>query len=423
MNEIFVSDNGGDTFINKGTFHKSPEWRTCLAIDPENSDRIYVTTGNKLVRMDRDTSNYKLTYTAAIHDDIHDINIDESSGIIYASTDGGLYSSSDKGKSWEEKNNGLNVAQCWSVSVTQNGPIKIISGLQDCGTVLYRTDSTGNRGWTTIRGGDGTWTAINPENDSMFFHADGNNKLFMRSTNSGLNWSANLAPAQPSTYSNPFYLNPQNPASVFKCHHDLYKSENYGDKMKKLNPTGNPDSKNTIAAMGIAPSDSNVIYVGYSNPVWESPFENKMFISEDGGNSWKDITKGLLAIENQNITSIAVDVKNPYKVYVGFHGAGAVKVMMSADGGRNSSWKDYSEGLQIKADVNALMFNKTNSVLYAATHRGVWKRADSISQWQICGEGLESVMVSALDIRYKNKKILFAGTHGKGIWQLNLDND
>jgi photosystem II stability/assembly factor-like uncharacterized protein len=400
----------------------SPDWRTALAVQQKDTSRIYFSTGNKLSVALKQGQEYKIISTVnTIHDDLHDLTVDPASSKIYASTDGGLYISSDSGRTWINANSGLNVAECWSVAVSQNGPERILSGLQDCGTILYTTDSSGEYDWYTVRGGDGMETAFDLINPNICYSADGNNNIFSRSNDGGLHWSRNLAVFNESfAYLHPFAMNPYNPSGIFLPYHNLYKSTDRGENFHPLNSSELPDNKESICAISISPSDSNTIYIAYSNPSWNENPKEKIFMTRNGGENWTDISKGLTGVNYQNITSIVADPNDPLHVTVGFRGACKIKAMTSFEGGKNNSWIDISEGLPPEADINSMIYDTgERGLLFVATHRGVWQYDTKSNYWSQTGKGLPSMMISDLDI-CTDTHVLYAGTHGRGIWKLIL---
>jgi len=132
----------------------------------------------------------------------------------------------------------------------------------------------------------------------------------------------------------------------------------------------------SIGAIGIAPSDQNVIYVGTGEPCLRNniTFGNGMYKSTDGGGSWKHI--GLR--DTQHISKVLVDPRNPNIVFVAAvgHASGPNSdrgVFRSEDGGKSWSkvlYKDENTG------AVDLVLDATNSnVLYAVLYqvnRGPW---------------------------------------------------
>lgn len=415
LNEIYRSTDRGETFVKAGTTTKSPEWRSCMVVDHTSADRLHVSSGNKPAVIFYNGNSYKVEFVAqAIHDDLHDLTVDPVNGDLYASTDAGVYRSIDKGKNWVSINNGLNIAECWGISVAQKGPLKILAGLQDCGTILYReTDSVNNR-WTIVRGGDGMDGAIDPADPTILYYNDGNNNIFARSDDGGEKWTKNFTIRnQPANYRRPFALNSQRPATVYTGYRQLFKSHLKGDS---LYPISEKKEEN-IQAFSVAASDSNVICIAYSNPCWNEEIKEKLFLTRDGGVSWNDITAGLNGVKWWNISSVAIDPDDPASVYVGFQGGSPVKLMHSRDFGK--TWRDITHNLPGAADVNCILIDSVADRIFIGTHTTIFEKSISVDKWTITGTGLPVVMVSDMDLRYDTYS-LFAGTHGCGVWKIQL---
>lgn len=102
-----------------------------------------------------------------VHSDAHDVLYHPTnSNIVYVASDGGIHRSDDGGSNWYSANGGYQTAQFYNgTSTSQNDPDFFIGGLQDNGTIRWNGDLT----WTRVFGGDGSWTAIDPDNDNTFF--------------------------------------------------------------------------------------------------------------------------------------------------------------------------------------------------------------------------------------------------------------
>src|SRR4029078_6480632 len=90
-----------------------------------------------------------------------------------------------------------------------------------------------------------------------------------------------------------------------------WKSSNAG---RTWTPIFDATNVASIGAIGIAPSDGNVIYVGTGEPDMRDSiaFENGVYKSTDAGKTWKH-----LGLENtKQIGRIIVDPKNPNSVFV-----------------------------------------------------------------------------------------------------------
>ena len=139
-------------------------------------------------------------------------------------------------------------------------------------------------------------------------------------------------------------------------------------------PTG------SVGAIAVAPSDSNVIYVGSGEGLQRPDLStgNGIYKSSDGGRSWTHL--GLR--DGQQIPQIAVHPSDPNRLWVAVlgHPYGANEergVFRSRDGG-----KTFERVLYVDADTGAadlVIDPKNPDVLYAATweaRQGPWENAD-----------------------------------------------
>jgi photosystem II stability/assembly factor-like uncharacterized protein len=148
----------------------------------------------------------------------------------------------------------------------------------------------------------------------------------------------------------------------------------------------------SIGAIGIAPSDHNIIYVGTGEPCLRNniTFGDGMYKSTDGGERWKHI--GL--DDSQHISKVLVDPRNPDVIFVAAvgHASGPNTergVFRSEDGGTTWSkvlYKDENTG------AVDLVFDPTNSrVLYAALYQ------ESRSPWMLNAGGPGSGIYKSID--------------------------
>lgn len=418
--QLYVQRNSESKFELVCSTAESPEWRTALAVHPFNSNLVFLSSGNKVHRLVQELGIWKSKFSGGgIHDDVHDLTFDPTGEWIYASTDGGLYASRDSGNTWENRSKGLNVAECWGVAVAESDTLHILAGLQDCGTILYNDIQSENPGWYIVRGGDGMQPWIHPLQADYFVANDGNNNLISSSPDGGKNWNTNLSPTrtQRGMYVRPFVVCPRRSHVWYTGYHDLFTTVNYGKDWKQVPVSPLPPGGDKIVAIAVSASDTATLYVAYSNPSWQDVSANKLFVSRDAGQNWKDISAGLRAVSWAQITSLAVHPGNPEHVFVGFRGGLDIKIMQHRTAGSSGGkWEDVSNGLPDDADINCLIVDDAEEPdLYAGTHVGIFRKRNSSSDWEDFNENLPRVMVSGLAYQRKNK-ILVAGTHGRGVW-------
>jgi photosystem II stability/assembly factor-like uncharacterized protein len=183
----------------------------------------------------------------------------------------------------------------------------------------------------------------------------------------------------------------------------VWKTNNAGRTWK---PVFDSQSAASIGAIGVAPSDANVVYVGTGEADMRDSiqFGDGMYKSTDGGKTWKHI-----GLENtRQIGRVIVDPKNPNIVFVAAlghaYGPSADRgVYRSRDGG--ATWQKV---LFKNEDVGAidLNFDPTNSqVVYATMWNvrrppwfiyapangpggGIFKSTDGGTTWKEISEGI-----------------------------------
>ncbi|REJ81179.1 MAG: hypothetical protein DWQ39_08920 [Bacteroidetes bacterium] len=421
--EIFLSENSGESFRSIARTQASPHWRTAIAVSHKDPGLIFFSGGNKVYKLKKENGQWKQSFSGgSIHDDVHDLTFDPKGNRIYASTDGGIYSSEDEGRTWLDESTGLNIAECWSVGVSQSGPLIVASGLQDCGTIIRFPEDDSLRGWWITRGGDGMAVEFDPYDNRLIYANDGNNNIVSRSEDRAQTWSRNLAPTreQKAMYRRPFVRHEKYSGLIFTAYHDVFKSSDKGDSWKKISDFSFISKDHSIVAMAVSASDTNVIYAAYSSPAWSDKPEKKLWKTRNGGETWTDISHGLTGVHWNEITDILVDQINPEIVYVSFQGGWKYKIMKSVSGGEGKEpWKDYSNGLPDDGDVLCLAKSVGAQSLFAGTINGIYKRSHTDGSWRSINYNMPRQMISDIAVR-ESPLMLFAGTHGMGIWMLHL---
>ncbi len=184
------------------------------------------------------------------------------------------------------------------------------------------------------------------------------------------------------------------------------------------------------------------------------PFWGNLFKSEDGGNSWKRIEKGL---DNQHkLISLAVSSQSQKTLFLSTLGDGIYK---SQDAG--ASWFKVNQGLETlsidqvaiapdSADVvfaagtesglyktenggtswtrimpgehkiKAIAFNPKNNQIIVGDDRGnLYSSTDRGKNWQLLTtlENSGAIQAMAISPRYKTDRTVWVGTEKAGIWQ------
>ena len=182
----------------------------------------------------------------------------------------------------------------------------------------------------------------------------------------------------------------------------VWKTTDAGSTWK---PIFDHESTQSIGAIGIAPSDPNIIYVGTGEPCLRNDitFGNGMYKSTDSGVTWKHI--GLE--DTQHISKVVVDPRNPNIVFVAAvgHASGPNAdrgVFKSEDGG--ATWKKVLFKDDKSGAIDLVMDPSNSHILFAALYQiyrapwmleaggpgsGIYKSTDAGNTWtHIEGHGL-----------------------------------
>jgi photosystem II stability/assembly factor-like uncharacterized protein len=345
-----------------------------------------------------------------VHSDAHDVIFHPTDpNKIYVANDGGIHRSDNGGDSWYSINGGYQTTQFYNgASTSQNSADFFIGGLQDNGTIRWNGDLT----WTRVNGGDGSWTAIHPDTDDIFFVSSQN--LNVRKTTNGgnsfftLDWGASYL--GPTAFIAPYVIAPSNGNIMYAGTSIMAKSTNEGQSWTPANG-GNQLDGNPILSIEVSPQNPNVVYAGTAPTGGQ---RGNLFVSLNGS-TFLNITGDL---PDRYPMDITVDPTDPSVAYVVFSGFGTGHVFKTTNFG--NSWEDISGNLP-DVPTNAVIVDPIlPDHVYIGNDIGVFVSTTGGTNWESYQNGLSTaVMVFDLKISMSNRK-LRAATHGSGAFQRDL---
>ncbi len=395
-----------------------------VAVDPTVSSTVYLGGIDAFKSTDAGASWTNLTNSysgGSVHPDQHALTFFPGSNTsLYIGNDGGVYSSADAGASWSDRSNGLGAIQLYGASVSAPAQGMVAYGGSQDNDVAQ---DPGTGMWTSVVGGDGGLSAIDPT-DVNTVYAETQEATLWKTTNGGATWDESAGPdvsannpyqdyyyTGRAAFITPFALDQSNPQRLLMGTYRLWESDDGGSTW--FNPgsgqdlTGG-DSTAYISALAIAPSaHATTTYVGSSN--------GHVQTTTNGGGSWSDGA----GIPDRYVTSIAVDPGVATTAWAGLSGFNAATpaapghVFQTTDGGQ--TWHDVSGNLP-DVPVNSLAVDGSGSVLFAGTDVGVFVSANDGGTWTPLGSGLPNVPVFQLVLRADGT--LYAATHGRGLWAI-----
>jgi len=344
----------------------------------------------------------------AVHADQHVLEFSPLNGNLYNGNDGGIYITSDGGTSWTEVSSGLRIAQVYKIGVAQSVEGTVINGYQDNGTAIYY-DGT----WSTEIGGDGMECIIDPTDENYMYGALYYGDI-RRSTDNGVSFSQIAGPiTENGAWVTPYILDPNNANTMYGGYRNVWRSTN----VKAGTPTWAQISTftgtSTIGTLGMAPSNSDVLYVGRSSSTERFL---KTTNASAGTPAWTNLTANLPT--NSDLKSIAIDYTDENHLFIAINN----DIYESTDGGLN--WTTYS-GTLPNISLNTIVIDQNSAIdaMYVGQDVGIYYRDNTMADWQLYSTGLPNVEITELEI-YQNpsecKSKLYAATYGQGMWSSDL---
>jgi photosystem II stability/assembly factor-like uncharacterized protein len=195
------------------------------------------------------------------------------------------------------------------------------------------------------------------------------------------------------------------------------------------------------------------VYVLKSSPdnqVFYAGTDGGLLRSEDGGQTWAEVTSGLT---DRGMPDLAVDPQSPEHLYIRLQ---FERVYESWDGGQN--WEARWEGLGAAREVISIVLGSSGlliagandglfrwkmderlwqrvapplegqtvftvvidprdeAVVYAGATDGLWRSQDGGDSWSRWGEGLAGITVTAVGLDLADEQVAYAGTMYEGLY-------
>lgn len=375
-----------------------------LCTSPTNADEVYVgginvwSSSDAGVTFSIKSHWYYPPGVAYTHADIHVLEMFGNN--LYCGSDGGIFSSTNKGVTFKDISDGLSITQFYRIAGTELSPSRIMGGTQDNGCNLISNNSA-----LHTNGGDGMEVLMSPSDSNSIISSSqyGN---FNYSDDGGYTFSPIFSgPRGTGNWITPMVMHPSDDAFLLVGYDQVYMSFDRGVSEQAIST--------------FATSDGNVSNIALSNSDPYTHFyastRRRLYGTTNSGVNWTNISSGL---PNSVISSITIHPDNPLKVWVTFSGTSPTeKVFTSDDGG--ATWENMTRNLP-NLPVNCMVYQKnSDNALYIGTDVGIYYTDSMLFNWQPFMDGLPNVIVRDFEINYGVNK-LRAGTYGRGIWEATL---
>jgi photosystem II stability/assembly factor-like uncharacterized protein len=305
----------------------------------------------------------------------------------------------------------MQVTSFYRISSSKTNSGKIMAGAQDNATFFYDGAS-----WSTTNGGDGMDNIFDPIDENIHIASSqfGN---FAKSYDNGITYNGIFANVngEVAEWTTPIVADYNQAGTMYIGYANVMKSTDNGDSWSAIsNFPSNGIAFNEISALAVAGSNSNVIYAA-KRVRYEYSINGSMYTTNDGGNTWNDVTAGLP--DSLYFTSVEVNSTNANIAYVTMAGFSAGnKVFKTINGGVN--WQNITYNLP-NLPVNCIKSLPNGTSLIVACDIGVYQLDETQNTWVNISVDLPNVIVSDIEINQAANKI-YLSTFGRGIWQADL---
>ncbi|RLF39534.1 MAG: hypothetical protein DRN12_06875, partial [Thermoplasmata archaeon] len=340
---VYKSVNGGSTWIPIAGAYSRDIGVTCIAVDPEDEN------------------------------------------VLYVGSEEGVYRTIDGGETWKPLNEGLPTLDVKTISIDDNGDVLV--GTRGYG--VYRLDYDIWLPLPPLGGWSNPWPIwdnrplyqytsflINPEDDRKIILGSFPQGIY-KSDDDGISWrESNVGFLNDGVFS--LAYRPDNPNIVYAgTYNGVSRSYDWGEHWERCS-NGWPREQ-WVYSIVFDPRDNDVMYAcsknGENRGVGREGFHGIVMKSVDGGDNWYPIVDGLDV--NQEFYGLVIDKGDPDIIYLATQKYG---VFISYDAGMH--WGPWNDGLNCLDSGNngnnvahPLVLSADGKYIYFGTNEmGIFKR-------------------------------------------------
>ena len=317
---LFRSDDGGETWtkMSEDANIRQRAWYfSKIFADPKNENTVYALN----VGMYRSRDGGK-TFQPIVtpHGDHHDMWIDpEDPNRMIVADDGGAQISFDAGANWSTMNN-QPTAQLYRLAADNHFPYRILAAQQDNSTfrILSRSNTSGitEKDWEPTAGAESGYVVPDPLNPDIVYGGNYGGFISRMNHATGENRAVSVWPDNPMgagadvlkyrfQWNFPIFFSPHNPKRLYTAGNHLFVSENEGQSWQEISPdlTTNDKSKQGPSGGPITKDNTSVEYYCTIFTAAESALEKDVL--------WTGSDDGLINVSKdggknwQNVTPLA----------------------------------------------------------------------------------------------------------------------
>ena len=241
---FFRTKDRGESWKKMSSHHASGQYYNEIYCDPKDVDKVYSVETVSQFTVDGGKT-WSRVGNNNRHVDDHAIWIDPSDTEHFMiGGDGGVYETYDAGKNYIFKSN-LPVTQFYRVNVDNTWPFYwVYGGTQDNNSYGGPSQNTSRQGvsmgeWVVTLGGDGFWQAIEPDNPDIVYSESQYGNIARIDKQSGQSTGIKPQPRKgEETYkwnwNTPFIISPHSGTRLYVAANKVFRSDNRGDSWKVI---------------------------------------------------------------------------------------------------------------------------------------------------------------------------------------------
>ncbi len=298
---MFVSNDGGESWTltsNDNNIRQRAWYYTKVFVDPKNENTVYAPNVNFMRSRDGGKTFQALRTP---HGDHHDLWIDPSEpNRMIVADDGGAQVSFDGGENWSTYMN-QPTSQIYRVSTDNSFPYRILGAQQDNSTFRIRSRTAGaaitDRDWEPTAGNESGYVVADPLNPDVVYGGNYGGYLSRLDHKTGENRAISVWPDNPMgagadvlkyrfQWNFPIFFSPHNPKRLYTAGNALFVTENEGNSWEQISPdlTTNDKTRQGPSGGPITKDNTSVEYYSTIFTAIESPLEKDLLWtgSDDG---------------------------------------------------------------------------------------------------------------------------------------------
>ncbi len=450
-NALYKSTDGGFTFkkINdKDDIGNRPFYYSDIFVDPQNENRVYSVFTYVNVSEDGGKNFHQLMpaygVDNGVHPDHHAWWIHPNNGnFMIDGNDGGMNITHDGGNSWRFIGN-LPVAQFYHIAVDNEIPYNVYGGMQDNGSwrgpaYVWRAQGIRNDYWQEISFGDG-FDVVPDRDDSRYGWSMSQQGYVSRyDWKTGNNYTVRPIHPDPEVklrfnWNAAINIDPFDNSTIYFGSQFVHKSTDKGLTWKIISEdltTNDPEKQKQDESGGItmdatgAENYTTILVIEPSpiepNVLWVGTDDGRVHITQNGGESWADISDIPGLPKGSWIVQIKASNKNKGEA------------LLVANDYRRFNYEPYVYKTENYGKTWYRIVDKNNVLSYAlciledpieknllflGTDDGLYVSINGATDWMKWTNGFPTVSVKDLVIQERENDLII-GTFGRAAWVLD----